>query len=336
MTRNYDEPPRIGCLGVGWIGRDRMRAVAESRAGRIVAIHDPDVSAAKQAAALVPWARLVGDLDRLLDLELDGIMIATPSAQHADQAIAALERGSAVFCQKPLARSAVETERVIAAARRADRLLAIDLSYRHVAGVPQMRELVCSGALGRVFAVELRFHDACGPDKPWFRDLALAGGGCLIDRGVHLVDLALWITGAKRVQVIDRACFAGGEPLRARTCCEDYAHARLRLDDRIDVSLACSWNLHAGQDAVIEAVFHGTSGAVRLRNLGGSFYDFAVERLDRTSVRTVAQPPDPWGGRAAVAWARALARSRTWDPEIGLAHAVAAVLDHIYANPSSA
>ena len=147
---------------------------------------------AAEAGRLAPDAELVSTLDELLALALDGVVIATPSALHAEQSIQALERGAAVFCQKPLGRTAGEARAVVEAARAADRLLArrplLPLHRGHAAH----RELVRGGALGRVYAVDLVFHNAYGPDKPWFYDRALSGGGCVMDLGVHLVDLALW------------------------------------------------------------------------------------------------------------------------------------------------
>ncbi len=96
------------------------------------------------------------------------------------------------------------------------------------------------------------------------------------------------------------------------------------------VRLACSWNLHAGCDAVIEASFYGTAGAVRFRNLDGSFYDFVAERLDGTRRTTLVEPPDPWSGRTAAAWARRLAANPGYDPAIEDTVTVATVLDRIY------
>jgi hypothetical protein len=147
----------------------------------------------REAALLAPRARCVADLDALLAEDLDGLVIATPSALHAEQSIRALERGLAVFCQKPLGRDAAEVAAVLEAARRADRLLAVDLSYRFTDAMQRIRALAQSGALGRIHAVDLVFHNAYGPDKPWFCDPAQSGGGCVIDLGVHLVDLALWV-----------------------------------------------------------------------------------------------------------------------------------------------
>jgi predicted dehydrogenase len=326
--------PRIGCLGVGWIGRQRMNCVIESGAAKVVAVADPDPEAARTAAA-ESGAEIVDDIGALYDLPLDGIMIATPSAMHAEQAIAALRARKSVFCQKPLARSAAETAAVLAAARASGRLLAVDFSYRHVAGIPQMRELVQSGAIGQLYAASLVFHNAYGPDKPWFYDVELAGGGCLVDLGIHLVDLALWVSGARTANVIDSACWSGGEALARRDRVEDFAYARLGLEGGASATITCSWNLDAGRDAVISADFHGTAGSLRLRNENGSFYDFVVERLKRTSTEVIARPPDAWGGRAAIAWARALGRSSAYDASVESALEVASILDRIYDQPRS-
>ena len=210
--------PRIGFLGSGWIGRHRMAAMLATGAVEAAAVCDPSPGCQAEALALAPAAKAVGSLESMLALDLDGVVIATPSALHAEQAIAALAAGKAVFCQKPLGRSATEARAVVAAARAADRLLGLDLSYRHTAAMRQIAELVRSGALGRIFAVDLTFHNAYGPDKPWFYDRALSGGGCVIDLGVHLVDLALWVLGFPEVSGdVCANLFAGGAPLGSVT-----------------------------------------------------------------------------------------------------------------------
>ncbi|CAA9538212.1 MAG: oxidoreductase domain protein, partial [uncultured Solirubrobacteraceae bacterium] len=115
--------PRLGFLGVGWIGRNRMEAIAGARTADIALVADPSAACVEAALAAAPEAAEAGGFDELLAAGLDGIAIATPSALHAAQATAALEAGVAVFCQKPLARTAAETRAVIDAARTADRLL---------------------------------------------------------------------------------------------------------------------------------------------------------------------------------------------------------------------
>lgn len=324
-------PPRIGFLGLGWIGLDRMKAILATQAVEVAGIADPSPDMAAQAAALVPEAELTASLDALLRLDLDGLVIATPSALHAAQSLAALEAGVAVFCQKPLGRTAQEVRAVVAAARQADRLLGVDLSYRRTQGMRRLRELVRSGALGRVHAADLVFHNAYGPDKPWFYDPALSGGGCLIDLGIHLVDLALWVLDFPQVRSADAHLFAGGEPLiPGEAKIEDHAVATLVLGTGAVIRIACSWRLHAGQDAVIGAEFHGRQGGATFRNLGGSFYDFSAEHFRGTTRETLAQPPDAWGGRAAADWARRLARGDRYDPRAERFIMVAEVLDRLY------
>ena len=323
--------PRVGFLGVGWIGRHRMQAMLETGAVEAAGIAEPFPEAAAEAQRLAPQAALVASLDALLDLGLDGVAIATPSALHAEQSIRALEKGAAVFCQKPLGRTAAEARAVVEAARAADRLLAVDLSYRFTEGMRRIREIVRGGGLGRVFAADLTFHNAYGPDKPWFYDPALSGGGCVMDLGVHLVDLALWVLDFPEVAEVEAKLFAGGAPLGLYPDrVEDYAVATLGLAGGAAVRIACSWRLQAGRDAIIEAAFYGTDGGAALRNVDGSFYDFAAERYRGTARETLAAPPDAWGGRAAADWAMRLFAGERFDPDAERLVEVAQVLDRIY------
>ena len=295
--------PRLGFLGVGWIGRSRLEAVERAGCAEIVALADP----------ALPGAR--ASVDELLEEELDGVVIATPNALHASQVLTALERGVAVFCQKPLGIRADEVRAIVAAAQERELLLGVDLSYRHAAAFRAARDAVQD--IGDVFAAELVFHNAYGPDKSWYRDPSLAGGGCLLDLGVHLVDLAVWTLDLSPAEV--RARLAGGWP-------ESWASAELD-----HVRVACSWNLHAGADAVIRARFHGTEGGVEVRNVGGSFFDFTCDRLTGTARERLASPPDEWPGRAAVEWARRLGRGESMTPREADQHVrVAELIDRAY------
>jgi predicted dehydrogenase len=308
-----------------------MEAIARSGVADVAAIADPAEENVRAAAERVPGTARADSLEALLDAKLDGIVIATPSALHAAQSIAALERGVAVFCQKPLGRTAAEVRAVVDAARAADRLLGVDLSYRFTEGMRRVRALVQSGALGRVYAADLVFHNAYGPDKAWFYDPALSGGGCVMDLGIHLVDLALWTLDFPAVERVTSRLYAQGEPLAGRReRAEDYAVARIDLAGGASVRVACSWNLPVGRDAMIEATFYGSDGGAALRNVNGSFYDFTAERYRGTARETLASPPDDWGGRAAVDWARRLAAGERYDAEAARLVEVARALDLVY------
>lgn len=322
--------PRLGFLGTGWIGLDRMQRIAESGAADVALICDSSPQVFAQAVKVAPSARLTNSYEELLSAGLDGVVIATPSALHAEQAIHALENGLPVFCQKPLGRNATEVRAVVEAAQAANRLLQVDLSYRFTEAMRIIREKITAGDIGTVYACDLVFHNAYGPDKPWFYDRSLSGGGCVIDLGIHLVDLALWTLGSPHITHVSSTLFAKGRPLTDGEV-EDYAIATLRLTCDVAVRIACSWNLPAGCDAIISANFYGTKGGLSFHNVNGSFYDFVAEEFHGTTRKLLCSPPDAWGGRAAVAWAVQLSRNPGFDPEVAHVIEVAEALDTIYA-----
>jgi predicted dehydrogenase len=322
---------RLGFAGLGWIGAHRMKAVIQDGSAEVVACADPDPQARTRVNEVAPDAAFVTRFEDLLDHDLDAVVIATPSALHATQAISALERGLAVFCQKPLARTAAEMREIVEAARKNDRLLGVDFGYRHTQALRAVHELARSGEIGEVYAADLVFHNAYGPDKPWFYDPMLSGGGCVIDLGIHLVDTALWLFGFPTLERCHSRLYASGRPLPpSPVVTEDHAIAELDLAGGRTVRLTCSWNLPAGVDCVIEASLWGTAGALVMRNIGGSFHDFAVWRNRGTAAEQIVAPPDEWGGRAIVAWTRRLADDPRFDPEASRLVDVAAAVDRIY------
>jgi predicted dehydrogenase len=320
---------RLGFLGTGWIGRNRMEAMLATGEASAVAICDPDPENAQQAHEASPLALATESLDAMLALDLDGVVIATPSALHAEQCVRAFDAGAAVFCQKPLGRNSAEVQAVLEAARRADRLLGVDLSYRHTAAMQAIRERVRSGQLGRVFAADLTFHNAYGPQSGWFWDPQLSGGGCLIDLGVHLVDLLLWMFDFPDVLDARGTLFRDGRP-PAPNEVENYATGELELANGVHARIACSWNLDAGADAVIGADFYGTEAGAVMRNENGSFFDFSADLLKGRDRETLARPPDDWAGRAAAEWVRKLASGERFAGSTGGLLDSARVLDRLY------
>ncbi len=323
--------PRIGFVGIGWIGLHRLKALAAADTVEIVALADTCPENVFQARPCAPWASLHEQTGSLLLEDIDGVVIATPNALHAEQALEALEAGKAVFCQKPLGRSGPETQAVIDAAWEADRLLEVDFSYRYLAGMQRVRTLLDAGNIGEVYAAEAVSHTAYGPDKPWFYDRMQAGGGCVLDLGSHLIDMMLRTLHYPPITDIRPRLFARGAPLRRdEATVEDYAVVQMALDDRVAATVACSWNLPIGRDARIELTFRGTRGGVSLHNVNGSFMDFVTERFNGTRREVLDEPPDDWGGRALVQWADRLARAPRFDPSIAQAAVVARAIDCIY------
>ncbi|NDV49282.1 Gfo/Idh/MocA family oxidoreductase [Yangia sp. PrR003] len=324
---------RLAFLGLGWIGRDRMERLSASGLADVVALADSDQNALAACQATARHATQAQALEDIFTERPDAVVIATPSAGHAEQAIRTLEAGMAVFCQKPLGRTAGETAAVVDAARRADKLLAVDLSYRHTEAARALQREISSGRLGELSFVDLCFHNSYGPDKEWFYDRHRAGGGCLTDLGTHLVDLALWLLDWPEMKCTSAQVRHRGSrvPIEG-SAVEDFALATLETPSGLPIRLSCSWKLPAGQDAEISASFYGAGGGVSMRNLGGSFYDFETRRLNGCTSEILASPPDDWSGRAAMAWLDRLAHDSGFDPACGRLIDVAAVLDDIYAS----
>jgi predicted dehydrogenase len=176
------------------------------------------------------------------------------------------------------------------------------------------------------------FHNAYGPDKPWFYDASLSGGGCVMDLGIHLVDLLLWALDSPVVERVESHLYASGHRLaRPHEVVEDYALAEIVLASGLTARLACSWRLSAGCDAVIEFTFYGTRGAARERNINGSIYDIRAEHSEGTRARPLAMTSNQWGGVAICDWARRLRSDRGFDTEVEQVAEVHRVLDAIYA-----
>lgn len=330
--------PRLGFAGLGWIGEQRMRALAEAKIADIVAVCEPDPVRLRGACSTLRQQPAVcKSFDELLEQPLEGIVIATPNALHEPQAAAAMERDLATFSQKPLALSGSGTARLLALARQKNLPLGVDWSYRYLAGVPELKKRIEDGEIGEVTAAELCFHNAYGPDAAWYYQLSSAGGGCLLDLGCHLLDLSHWLLGAREPCDVRARCFGKGKLLPPPVAePEDFVMADIEYTSGQHVHLSCSWRASAGRGAIIGCRIFGTKGGAEIRNVAGSFYDFEVALHHGADSVLLAAPPDPWAGRALLHWTRQLQTGAGCDSEVEYLATTAALIDVIYGRESEA
>lgn len=321
--------PRLGFIGLGWIGGLRLDALCTSGHGTAVALCDPDPTKLDGARAAHPAAACFHSADALLEeareLALDGVVIATPNALHAQQALHALERGLPVFVQKPLGRSAAEVSAILKRARQADRLVAVDHGYRELDALQALAEQVASGVLGKVFLIEAEFHNAYGPDKAWCLDARQAGGGAMLDLGVHLIDLALQLVPDGDISHVR----GWTRQLKDAPGIDGFGVADFRRGD-VHVRAVASWHAHTGRDCAFRVTVHGADAAAEVRNIDGSFYDF--ERVTRRgrSETIEGQEGRAWMDRGIIAWAKAIATDACWEPSAMRYLDVARVIDRVY------
>lgn len=332
-NKSHQNKPRLGFAGIGWIGKNRLNAILDNQACEMTAIYDPDASVTRDLLAIDTNLNVQPTFEEMLELDLDGIVIASPSALHSEQALKALKKDKAVFCQKPLGRNARETSEVVETARSRNLLLDVDFSYRYTSALRGIREVIQSGELGNIYAVDLRFHNAYGPDKAWYYDREQSGGGCVMDLGIHMIDLLFWLLDKRDVSNLYSRLYNKGRRFKPhQNEVEDYAAVQFTLNNETSVQLACSWNLPLGKDVVINASFYGDKGGASFYNQYGSYYDFFAEKYIGTTTKILSVPPDNWEGRAVINWAQKLAEGSGFDPDVESSLDVARTIDLLYQN----
>ena len=187
----------VGLLGCGGMGRALARALASIEEARLVAVWDKAGEAAAAAAEElgVEAARSLDDL--LGNDEIGAVLVAAPQFAHADLTVAAAEAGKHVFCEKPMATTLADCDRMIEACRRAGVVLMIGQVCRYHAVHGKVRELVASGEIGR--PVCMTIHRLGGPwrgpaAQPW-RLRRETSGGNLLEINAHEIDFMHWVFG---------------------------------------------------------------------------------------------------------------------------------------------
>lgn len=321
--------PALAFVGVGWIGGLRLDAVEEAGVARVAALCDANADRLGELEGRFPEARCHTDVAELLDSaarELDGVVLATPNALHAPHARAAVERELPVFVQKPLGLDPREVASVLDAARARDVLIAVDYSYRHLAGARRLRKLVRSGALGEIELVEAEFHNAYGPDKAWCFQPDLSGGGALLDLGVHLVDLALWILDPASLEGVRSWTRA----LSDRPGIDRMAGAEMRLDGDVPFRLTSSWHANTGCDCVFRFTLHGSEGGGELRNRDGGFYDFELAVRHGRTEEIAERDSRSWMDRGILRWVERIADGGAFNAAAESSLRVSDVVARIY------
>ncbi|CAM3327573.1 Gfo/Idh/MocA family protein [Occultella aeris] len=189
---------KIGIIGFGLRSGLWRHAHRPDQGVEVVAACDTSERGRADAVAALPATALVtGDLDELLGLGLDAVLVTTPDHQHHAPTIAALEAGSAVFCEKPLGITVEECDDMLATAQRTGSRLYVGHNMRHMPMVVEMRRLIQEGRIGQVKAVWCRHFVGHGGDyyfKDWHADRSKTTG-LLLQKGAHDLDVIHWLAG---------------------------------------------------------------------------------------------------------------------------------------------
>ncbi len=197
-------PIQWGIFGLGRVVQNGFTpALMASERAQLVACSAYKPEQAVLFAEKFKPARAHADFAAMLrDPAVDAVYIATPNSLHFEHARQALAAGKHVLCEKPMAMTASEGQQLVAAAAVADRLLAVCFQFRFEPVLARVRELVRSGAIGDLRAVTLHGASPVGQARTWRQNAA--EGGVLSDLGVHLLDLARWLTGHELTDISAR------------------------------------------------------------------------------------------------------------------------------------
>ena len=193
-ARSDAAAPGVAIVGCGGVGRKRAQALAGAR---LVACADARPERADALAASVPGATSVADWRAAVDRpDVDIVVVSTSHDALAGVARHAVAAGRHVLIEKPAARSVAELDTIIDAAARSRAVVRVGFNHRFHPAVLKARELFDEGAIGWPMFVRGRYGHGgrLGYEKEWRADPA-AGGGELLDQGVHLIDLARWFLG---------------------------------------------------------------------------------------------------------------------------------------------
>lgn len=319
----------VAIIGCGQIGLKRLRSLGDRH--RLVAAADAVRERAEQFVSQVQKPAVVLDWQEVVQRpEVDVVLVATTHDWLAAITLAAVQAEKHVLVEKPAARNPQELEPVIAAAARKRCLVGVGFNHRFHPALQKAHQIVDSGALGPLTTIRGRYGHGghLGYEREWRSDPAIAGGGELIDQGMHLIDLSRWFLGDFAHVSGFTSSYFWQRPV------EDNAFLLLRtIDDRaawLHVNCAEWKNLFSFE-------IFGRDGKLQIDGLGGSY---GVERLTYYKMLPEMGPPETsiweypfedrsWG-REFEAFVRAIEDGTPPPASLQDAKAALDVVDQVY------
>ncbi len=272
---------RVGVIGLGFGGEQAIKGYSRLADVQVVALAGLEDERREQLANTYTIPHLYQNYEELLErTDLDAISIAVPNYLHAPIAISALERGLHVLCEKPLARNSTEAEEMVQAARKANRVLQVVFNHHERGDVQTLKRYIDEGRLGHIYYVKgywMRRRGIPGANS-WFVSKEKAGGGPLIDLGVHILDIGLFLLNEPEIITVSASTYnelgkrgVGADPNAGKSGSEsgfeveDLATAFLRLSTGATLLLEASWATHSNAQDDYGIVLYGSEGGAEIR-----------------------------------------------------------------------
>ena len=269
---------RVGVVGLGLAGSAMLEGFDSLPDVELAAVADQDEDRAIALGERYHVASTFGCWKRMFEREqLDIVFIATPNASHCPIAIAAMSSGAHVLCEKPLAPKVEDALAMVKCAESEDRVLGTVFNFRERGDVQVLKQIVVEGALGEVYYVKVswmrRRQSRQFYVSEWHYKKALSGGGPVMDLGVHILDLALYLLGEPPVARVSGATYAklvpGWMAAQGRDMAdwevEDLGAGVIFTDTGTAVMFETSWASHgAHADNELSVALYGSCAGARL------------------------------------------------------------------------
>ena len=271
---------RVGVIGLG-MGKHHVRNFVSSP--DVEAVYVCDLDAARVQATVdehsLTTPTYADYREMVADDAIDAVSVALPNRLHAPATIAALRTGKHVMCEKPMATTVAEARRMVAAAKKADRLLMMHFNQRFSPESQLLKRLIDDGELGEIYVGKCHWIRRRGiPGRRTFYQKATSGGGALIDIGVHVLDLALWYMGHPEAAAVTGCTYCNfGKKLDRSFDVDDHAHAFVRFGNGASLSLETSWASHVEGEAIGFELRGTRGGARRVGSYQGAYTIFQTK-----------------------------------------------------------
>lgn len=288
---------KIGIIGTGGIATSAHIPHYIAAGADVVAIMNRTRERGETVARQFGIGRVYETVEEMLANErLDAVSVCTPNALHKDHVIEALAAGCHVLCEKPPAISEQEADEMLQAARRARRTLHYGFHFRHRTDTQLLKRMIDAGELGHVYAATaLALRRRGIPGWGVFTDKELQGGGALLDIGVHMLDLSLYLMDyPKPVDVIGHVGqYLGTRPGvglmgdwdAAKFSVEDTARAMVTFENGASLFLDASFMANIEAKDTMRVELRGTTGGASLfplvihKEAYGALFDQAPAHL---------------------------------------------------------
>ncbi len=343
-------PEKVRCavIGAGRIGLEHLQKLAQCPQASVVALAESNMERARTASDKFRISRSYADYRDLLDQpDIDAVTVAVPNYLHAPVAIEALEARKHVLLEKPMAVNGKEAAKIVLTARKMKRILMVNQPFRFKRETQIAKQVVERGDLGEIYHARCFWLRRSNIPRigSWFTQKQLAGGGCTIDLGVHILDACLHLVGDFKVNSVSAQSFAKFGPRDAGEWnwgkreidpkkpfdVEDSCIALLRCSGGRTILLEVSWaGHHAGGNREYGIDLLGTDA-------GLSLYPARRFRNGASGYETIelSSPKVPYGEESAHHFIQCIVEGKR--PLVALEEPleVQLILDAIYASAAS-